>query len=135
MNGERGLEVRNTSNIGAMLWIGFYTVILNLLTLTIFRFWGRTHFRRRLWADTKIDGEPLEYTGRGLELFIGFLVAIFVLMLPFIGFVIGAQLFLGPEALGFVLVPLYTALFVIIGAAIYLARRYHLSRTRYRGIR
>jgi uncharacterized membrane protein YjgN (DUF898 family) len=118
-----------------MLWIGFYTILLNILTLTIFRFWGRTHFRRRLWADTSVGGEPLEYTGRGLELFVGFLIAIFTLMVPTIGGVFLAQLFLGPALFVVVLVPIYLFLFIIVGVAIFLARRYHLSRTRLRGIR
>lgn len=130
-----GLNVANNSNIGTMLWIGFYTSLLNILTLTVFRFWGRTHFRRRLWADTSIGDETLEYTGRGLELFIGFLIAIFTLMLPFTGAVLAAQLLFGPEMLALFIIPLYLFLFVIVGAAIYLARRYHLSRTKYRGIR
>lgn len=132
---DPGFEVRNASRMGAMLWIGFYTFLLNIVTLTIFRFWGRTHFRRRLWADTRIGGEPLEYTGRGLELFLGFIIAIFTLMVPTIAAVFGAQLLLGPEAMIAVLIPIYLLLFVIIGVAIFLARRYHLSRTTYRGIR
>ncbi len=137
--GERvsgaNLPVGNRSKILAMLWIGFYTTILNIFTLTIFRFWGRTHFRRRLWADTYAGEETIEYTGRGLELFVGFLIAIFTLMIPFVGAVIAAQLLLGPDLLFLVIIPLYLALFIIIGVAIFLARRYHLSRTRYRGIR
>ena len=129
------LPIGNRSKILTMLWIGFYTTILNIFTLTIFRFWGRTHFRRRLWADTYAGDETIEYTGRGLELFIGFLIAIFTLMIPFVGAIVAAQLLLGPDLLFLVLVPLYLAMFVIIGIAIFLARRYHLSRTRYRGIR
>ncbi|HBK91060.1 MAG TPA: hypothetical protein DDZ68_05255 [Parvularcula sp.] len=132
---EPGLEIANTSRMGAMLWIGFYTFLLNIVTLTIFRFWGRTHFRRRLWADTRIGGEALEYTGRGLELFLGFIIAIFTLMVPTIAAVFGAQLLLGPQAMIAVIIPIYLLLFVIIGVAIFLARRYHLSRTTYRGIR
>ena len=129
------LPVGNRSKILAMLWIGFYTTILNIFTLTIFRFWGRTQFRRRLWADTYAGDETIEYTGRGLELFVGFLIAIFTLMLPFIALLVAAQLMLGPEYLALVIIPLYLALFVVIGIAIFLARRYHLSRTRYRSIR
>ncbi len=131
------LEIKNTSNIGSMLWIGFYTILLNLVTLTIFRFWGRTHFRRRLWSDTSVGGEPLHYTGRGLELFIGFFIAIFTLMLPFTSILIAVQFFLGPDTLFLAVVPLllYLVLFILIGVAIFLARRYHLSRTRLRGIR
>lgn len=129
------LPVSNQSTFLAMLWIGFYTTILNIFTLTIFRFWGRTHFRRRLWADTKIGDDNLEYTGRGMELFIGFVIAIFTLMIPFVGSLILAQLFLEPVFLGIVFFVLYIALFIIIGIAIFLARRYHLSRSRYRSIR
>ncbi len=132
---DASLRVVNASEIGAMLWIGLYTFLLNIVTLTIFRFWGRTHFRRRLWADTRIGGEPLEYTGRGLELFIGFIIAIFALMVPTIAAVFGAQLLLGPQAMVAVIIPIYLMLFVIMGVAIFLARRYHLSRTTYRGIR
>ena len=130
-----GLAVKNGSRILAMLWIGFYTTLLNIVTLTIFRFWGRTHFRRRLWADTSVGGEPLEYTGRGLELFIGFFIAIFTFMLPFVAALLAAQLFLGPELLVVAILPLYIFMFFILGVAIFLARRYHLSRTKLRGIR
>lgn len=132
---DPGFEVVNSSRKRAMLWIGLYTFLLNIVTLTVFRFWGRTHFRRRLWADTRIGGEPLEYTGRGMELFLGFIIAIFTLMIPTIGAVFGAQLLLGPEAMIAVIIPIYLLLFVIIGVAIFLARRYHMSRTTYRGIR
>lgn len=131
----RDLPVGNRSKVLAMLWIGFYTTILNIFTLTIFRFWGRTHFRRRLWADTYAGEDTLEYTGRGLELFVGFLIAIVTLMVPFVGALIAAQLLLGPDLLVLVIIPLYLALFIVIGIAIFLARRYHLSRTRYRGVR
>lgn len=134
---DQNLTVANISRIGPMLWIGFYTTLLNLVTLTVFRFWGRTHFRRRLWADTSVGGEALEYTGRGLELFIGFVIAIFTLMLPFVGVIFGVQLFLGPDTLFLAVVPLlmYMLLFILLGVAIFLARRYHLSRTKLRGIR
>ncbi|MEO1137165.1 MAG: DUF898 family protein [Pseudomonadota bacterium] len=132
---ESSLAVKNISSIGPMLWIGFYTTLLNIVTLTLFRFWGRTHFRRRLWSDTSVGGEPLDYAGTGLELFIGFFIAIFTFMAPFVLMLLGAQLFLGPELLILILFPIYFALFVILGIAIFLARRYHLSRTRLRGIR
>lgn len=131
------LPVGNRSSISTMLWIGFYTTLLNILTLTIFRFWGRTHFRRRLWTDTHIGADSLEYTGRGVELFIGFLIAIFTLMLPFVGVIVASQFLIGPDTWYLAVVPVaaYLALFVVIGLAIFLARRYHLSRTRYRGMR
>lgn len=131
------LAVSNNSRILPMLWIGVYTTLLNIVTLTVFRFWGRTHFRRRLWSDTTVGGEPLEYTGTGLELFIGFFIAIFTFMLPFVAIIFGVQFFIGPDTLYLAAVPLllYILMFFILGVAIYLARRYHLSRTKLRGIR
>jgi uncharacterized membrane protein YjgN (DUF898 family) len=133
--GPRNLAVSNASSIGPMLWIGLYTFLLNIVTLTIFRFWGRTHFRRRLWSDTRVGGEALEYSGRGMELFLGFIIAIFTFMVPFIASVFLAQLLLGPQLFILVFIPIYLLLFVVIGVAIFLARRYHLSRTKLRGIR
>ncbi len=129
------LKVANDSTIGPMLWIGFYTSVLGFFTFTIFRFWGRTQFRRRLWSETTVGDEPLEYTGRGMELFLGAVLAILTVMLPTIGSVVAAQLFLGAAAFAFVVPLIYLVVFFLIGAAVFLARRYHLSRTTYRGVR
>jgi len=128
-------QFSNNSRIKRMLWIGFYTLIFNILTLTLFRFWGRTHFRRQLWSDTSVDGQPLEYTGTGKELFIGFLIAIFTVMLPLVIAVAAAQFFLGEIGALLAVFVIYIILFWLIGVAIFLARRYVISRTRYRGIR
>lgn len=117
------------------LWIGFYTTLLNIVTLTIFRFWGRTQFRRALWAATRIGDEPLEYTGRGMELFIGFVIALFALTIPFIAVLALAQILLDPVLAAVVIGVAYLVFFLLIGVALFLARRYHLSRTRYRGVR
>jgi uncharacterized membrane protein YjgN (DUF898 family) len=51
--------------------------------------------------------------------------------------IFGLQIWLGPESpwLAVALLGVYTAVFFLIGMAIYRARRYRLSRTRWRGIR
>src|SRR5262247_2709085 len=54
--------------------------LLQAITLGIYRFWLFTDMRRFLWAGTAVEGEPLEYTGTPLELFIGFLMAIGILV-------------------------------------------------------
>jgi uncharacterized membrane protein YjgN (DUF898 family) len=129
------LDVQNTSTIGQFLWIGFYSSIFTLLTLTIFRFWTRTIVRRRLWADTTIGGTPLEYTGKGSELFIGFLIAIVTVMVPIVGAIVAAQLLLPPIYTAVVIGVVYLGFFILIGVALFLARRYQLSRTNWRGVR
>ena len=133
--GPLQLDVQNNSTIGQFLWIGFYSSIFTLLTLTIFRFWARTIVRRRLWADTTIGGTPLEYTGKGSELFVGFLIAIVTVMVPIVGAIVAAQLLLPPIYTAVVIVIVYLGFFILIGAALFLARRYQLSRTNWRGVR
>ncbi|HCK84255.1 MAG TPA: hypothetical protein DHW63_06980 [Hyphomonadaceae bacterium] len=130
------LHVENNSSIGQFLWIGFYSALLAIPTLTLFRFWERTIVRRHLWGETTIGGEPLEYTGKGSELLVGFLIAIFTVVLPLSIALVAVQLLLPPEALlAVVLLAIYPIMFVLIGMAIFLVRRYQLSRTVWRGVR
>ena len=56
--------------------------VLTFITLGIYRFWARAALRRYWWGSITIAGDPLEYTGTGLELFIGFLMFLGI-MLPF----------------------------------------------------
>ena len=55
--------------------------LLSLVTLGVYRFWGKTRLRRYLWSHVVVDGERLEYTGQAMELLLGFAVAITVLLL------------------------------------------------------
>jgi uncharacterized membrane protein YjgN (DUF898 family) len=99
------------------------------VTLGIYRFWFATEMRRFLWSHTQIGGESAEYTGRGIELFLGFLIAIAVLV-PIYVVMVGVSLVLpGLESLGFLVL-------ILLGQfAIYRARRYLLTRTVFRGVR
>jgi uncharacterized membrane protein YjgN (DUF898 family) len=108
--------------------------LLNLVTLTLYRFWGRTEVRHRLWARVSLNDEPFEYTGRGIELFLGFLIALGTVGVPFLALVFAIQ-FLPPTLLVPLILFLYLGMFVLLGAAISLAFRYMASRTIWRGIR
>ena len=93
--------------------------------------------RRRIWSAIRLNGEPLEYTGTGKELFLGFLVVLFCVFLPIA--LAGAALVyvLGPHSQllpAFQLLA-YVVLFFLVGIAIHRALRYRLARTRWRGIR
>ena len=59
--------------LSALVIKGF---LLQLLTLGIYRFWYVTDLRRLYWGHTTIGGEPLDYTGRAMELLKGFFVAL-----------------------------------------------------------
>jgi uncharacterized membrane protein YjgN (DUF898 family) len=107
--------------------------VLLLFTLGIYRFWLITDRRRFLWGNTEIAGNELEYTGTGMELLIGFLLAVAIL-LPLNALFFLTALDLG--LLGRLSGLLAFLVLALLGQfAIYRARRYRLSRTSYRGIR
>jgi uncharacterized membrane protein YjgN (DUF898 family) len=120
-----------------LIGLSIFNFILRVLTLGIHHFWGKTEVRRRIWSSVRLNGEPLEYTGTGGELFLGFLVAVAVLVVPvLVGSVAIAFLF-GPESIAqAVFIGIYyVAIFFLLGFAVHRALRYRLSRTRWRGIR
>ncbi len=123
---------------GRLAILAIVNLLLTILTLGLYRFWARTRFRIYFWGNIGFLGDRFEYTGRGLELFLGFLMT-----LPVI-FVLGAAFYavqffiLIPygELYGFAsLAALAVITYFLIGFATYRARRYRLSRTAWRGIR
>jgi uncharacterized membrane protein YjgN (DUF898 family) len=126
------LRLEQRAKLSSYLGLSLKNGLLNLLTLTLYRFWGKTEVRRRIWSSTYLNDEAFEYTGRGMELFIGFLIAT-GLTAVFLLFVFGVQL-LGPFA-ALLILPIYVGLIALIGFAIYAAFRYLASRTAWRGVR
>ena len=53
--------------------------ILTILTLGIYQFWAKAKVRRFFWSNVRFLDDPLEYTGTGGELFVGFLIVIAIL--------------------------------------------------------
>ena len=107
--------------------------LLQVVTFGIYRFWLTTDARRFLWANTEIGGDSLEYSGTAMELFLGFLMAIALLVPVYV------MLFVGSLELGLVSrlssVGAFAFLAVFGQYAYYRARRYRLTRTVFRGIR
>ena len=120
-----------------LLGLTFTNLLLNIVTLTIYRFWARTRIRQHIWACVHINGQPLEYTGKGSELFKGALIVFAVLGLPAILAISVVSLAYGPQhpAVGGIQLLLFLIVSVLWGAAVFRARRYQLSRTLWRGIR
>lgn len=109
---------------------------LTLVTLGVYRFWAATRLRRYLWSNIQVGGDGLEYTGTGRELFLGFLVAMAVILPLSIVYVVANRLSLGNPTVAGTLHALYfLALFVFLQVALFRSRRYRLSRTAWRGIR
>lgn len=128
------LRLDQTLGLKPFLGLSLKNGLLNLVTLTLYRFWGKTEVRRRVWSTTLLNGEPFEYTGRGMELFLGFLFALAVFGAPFLLLVFGAQL-APPAVAGLMLLALYGLLPFMIGFGTFIAFRYLASRTAWRGVR
>src|SRR6476620_3567446 len=54
--------------------------LLEVVTIGFYRFWLATDMRRHLWSHTVVENDGAEYTGRGMELLIGFLIAMAILI-------------------------------------------------------
>lgn len=128
------LKLSTTIIPGEFLLLSLKNGLLNLITLTLYRFWGKTEVRQRVWRGVRLNDEAFEYTGRGMELFIGFLLALLVLGLPFLIIVFAVQ-FMGPEYAFLVILPFYLFFFWLWGFGVFTAFRYMASRTTWRGIR
>jgi uncharacterized membrane protein YjgN (DUF898 family) len=118
--------------------IALSNAALNLVTLGIYRFWATTRERRYLWSKTRFIDDHIEWTGTGLELFIGFVMAFFILGLPLfvIQFVAQGLILQGqPLLAGLVGALTYILLLYLVGFAIFRGLRYRLSRTYWHGIR
>lgn len=111
--------------------------VLRILTLGIYHFWGKTEVRRRIWSGIRLNSEPLQYTGTGKELFLGFLIIFGFVLLPVLLVSVAATIAFGPGSPALAIFQ-FTMLFgflFLTGIATYRAQRYRLSRTRWRGIR
>jgi uncharacterized membrane protein YjgN (DUF898 family) len=130
---QGGAEFQGLSR--EIIWLVIKNLLLTIVTLGFYRFWARTNVRRYLWEKMHVFDSPLEYTGTGKELFLGFLIVIFGFFVPVavINLVVSIMDIYAIAVLWALLLPL--VFFYLIGVAIYRARRYRLSRTRWRSIR
>lgn len=129
------LEYTGTWN--KIMALAMWNALWTILTLGIFRFWAKTRVRRYVWSHTRIDGDGLEYTGRGLELFLGFVI-VALCAGPFIALFVYArmQVPVGNVGINFAIdLAIWIPLIFLMHIAMYRAQRYRLSRTSWRGIR
>ncbi len=122
---------------GEFLPIAFTNMLLTIATLGVYRFWATTRERTYLWSRTRFIDDHIDWTGKGIELFFGFLIALALFGLPIfiLSFVAQALLLQGyGAAVLFFTVVLYILIFYLIGVAIFRGLRYRLSRTSWHGI-
>jgi uncharacterized membrane protein YjgN (DUF898 family) len=130
-----------SANVGFLNRAGLWKVVLGnffltIVTLGIYRFWAKTRIRRYFWSNITILGEPLEYTGTGRELFVGFLIVVAILAPLVVAYYVLKRILLGNIGATLALLVTYlVVLFVLIHIAVFRARRYQLTRSAWRGIR
>ena len=113
-------------------------LLLTIVTLGIYRFWATTRERQYLWGKTDFIDERLEWTGTGLELFIGFIMAVVLILVPFFGIQFLTQALVLQGYTGWAAVMTFVMfgfIMYMIGIARFRALRYRLSRTYWHGIR
>jgi uncharacterized membrane protein YjgN (DUF898 family) len=109
---------------GEIFRLHIMNLLMNIITIGIYSFWGKTRIRRYMTSHITIQKDRFEYTGTGKELLIGWLKAL-VIFLPLI-------ICMSIPVVNLIAIPIFLG---ILSIAIYLAMRYRLSRTRWRGIR
>lgn len=127
-----------TGAIGKLYPIFLVNLLLMIVTLGIYRFWGKTRIRKYLWSNMSLADDPFEYGGTGLELFFGSLIILVTVIFPLglLGAVVAMLQAKGQTSLaGGLQAVEFFGIYYLIGVGTFAMLRYRLTRTRWRGIR
>jgi uncharacterized membrane protein YjgN (DUF898 family) len=120
----------------ALFGIHVVNVLLILLTLGVYYFWGKTRVRRYVFGQTEFSGDRFAYHGTARELLLGFARAFVVFFVPIVLLtVVRDVLDVDPGIKGLAALLISVLFLMFIPVAMVGARRYRLSRTSWRGIR
>lgn len=110
-------------------------LLLTLVTLGVYYFWGKVRVRKYLHSQTSLAGDRFAYHGTGQELFFGALKGLLILG-PLIALTVFVPRQL-PEPWGELasVVLLYGGLLFFVPVLLVASWRYRLTRTSWRGIR
>ena len=123
--------------LGELYRIFLLNLLLTIVTVGIWRFWAITRLRRYVWSRTASLGDRFEYDGTGGQLFLGWLMALGVLIgLVLVAVVLGIALRDAGAVVSMLpVLAIYPVVFVLALGARFSAQRYRLSHTVWRGIR
>ncbi|MCC6924014.1 MAG: DUF898 domain-containing protein [Nitrosomonas sp.] len=116
---------------GQVYKIWLLNIVMNIFTLGIYSFWGKTRLRQYVAGAFKLNKDRFEYTGTGKELFVGFLKGMLIFFVLYLPFMVAS--FIAPDAVWplVFLIPF----FYVLPVALYSAWRYRISRIQWRGVR
>jgi uncharacterized membrane protein YjgN (DUF898 family) len=117
-------------------------VLLSILTLGIYSFWGKARILRYLYEQAELAGSELAFHGTGAELFKAFL-RLLVVLAAMLAVVLGLVIAIialrwdmtGAQASMLSMALTYAAMAFLVPIAINSRLRYRMSRTSWRGIR
>lgn len=145
---EQTSTLKFHGNGGTLFGIFLVNQFLTIVTLGLYRFWGKVKVQQYLWSQSEFAGDRFAYHGTGRELLIGWLKAIgcFIVLPGLVGFIVlwlsglitGEVQLSGPVLTGLLVLGAILAfgLLQLIAAVVIVGgRRYRLSRTSWRGIR
>src|SRR5262249_37803450 len=118
-----------TGKVSELYRIFFLNIVLSILTLGFYRFWGKARMRRYIASHILLDGKAFEYTGTGKQLLSGSVKTI--LLVVAFGGVATAAYFIHP-ILAFLL---FWSIFFWIPFFVFMAIRYRLRHLKWKGIR
>ncbi|MFQ5656284.1 MAG: YjgN family protein [Candidatus Methylomirabilales bacterium] len=120
---------------GSLLGIYTINILLTLLTVGIYYFWGKTRIRSYMMSQTEFAGDRFAYHGTGKELLVGFLKATVLFGIPLAALIIAPE-FLEPRVIVGAVASLVATCMVMVAIPVAMvgARRYRLSRTSWRGV-
>jgi uncharacterized membrane protein YjgN (DUF898 family) len=133
--GDRSHPLAFYGTGGDLFGIQMVNMLLTIVTLGVYYFWGKVKVRQYILSQTEFEGDRFAYHGTGKELLLGFLKASVLFFIPLI------LLNIVPDIIGSTVVKIiaviltYLLLILFIPYAMVGARRYRLSRTSWRGIR
>ena len=121
---------------GSLFGIHIVNILLGLVTMGVYNFWGRVKVRRYLLSQSEFEGDRFAYHGTGKELFTGWLKALLIFGVPVICLeVVRDVLDVEGELKLLAALLIYGIGLLFMPIALVGARRYRLSRTSWRGIR
>ncbi|HRI01584.1 MAG TPA: DUF898 family protein [Saprospiraceae bacterium] len=110
--------------------------ILTVVSLGLYYPWAKAKLRQYLWNETELEGSRFCFHGTGKEMFKGFIISYFFILLFYIGYFASiSQTMENPIVFFVVLIVFFV--FLVFGFypfAIFFGWKYRVSRTSWRGI-
>jgi uncharacterized membrane protein YjgN (DUF898 family) len=77
-------EIKYDGKTSELYKIYLLSILLSIVTLGLYHFWGKTRKRRYITSSFSLDKDRFEYTGYGSELLIGLVFGLIILFISFV---------------------------------------------------